>query len=61
MPLFEYKCKRCAHHFEKLVRHDERDLKPPCPECAAAQTEKMISRTSFSLKGGGWAEDGYSG
>lgn len=63
MPLFEYKCEdeKCEHTFEKLVRHDDRDVVPDCPKCKGDNTTKLISRTSFSLKGGGWAEDGYGG
>lgn len=63
MPLFEFKCEdeKCGHQFEKLMKHDERETVPPCPQCKGDNTTKMISRTSFSLKGGGWAADGYGG
>ncbi len=63
MPLFEYRCqnKTCAHKFEKLVGHRERDSSPPCPKCKEQNAKKLISQTSFSLKGGGWATDGYAG
>ena len=63
MPLFEYKCddKKCEHKFEKLMRHDERDKIPTCPKCGGDSSTKLISRTSFALKGGGWASDGYGG
>ncbi len=61
MPLFEYRCEDCDHKFEKLVRHADRDKVPDCPKCQGDNTTKMISRTSFSLKGGGWAADGYGG
>lgn len=60
MPLFEYKCEKCEKRFEKLVKHDERDKAQDCPDCKAKNCKKMISQTSFSLKGGGWASDGYS-
>ena len=60
MPLFEYRCATCGHQFEKLVSSSERDKLPPCPKCEAKDTKKLVSRTSFSLKGGGWADDGYA-
>ena len=61
MPLFEYRCKNktCDHKFEQLVSPTERDKPQPCPKCKAKDTQKLISQTSFSLKGGGWAADGY--
>jgi putative FmdB family regulatory protein len=63
MPMYEYRCPKCDTRFERLLRLSERDDPQPCPneKCDEKETQKMISRTSFSLKGGGWASDGYSG
>jgi predicted nucleic acid-binding Zn ribbon protein len=35
---------------------------PPatCPECGERRMAKVVSRTSFQLKGGGWYADLYS-
>lgn len=33
-------------------------MKRKCPECGG-RLEKLLSRTSFQLKGGGWFEHGY--
>lgn len=60
MPLYEYKCDSCAHQFEKIVPYAEADAHPACPQCGGAKCPKLISRTSFSLKGRGWADDGYA-
>jgi putative FmdB family regulatory protein len=60
MPIYEYRCPKCGTEFERLLKHSERDNPQPCPKCDEKQTEKQISRTSFMLKGGGWADDGYS-
>ena len=30
-----------------------------CPKCKAKKVEKLISQTSFTLKGGGWYSDLY--
>ena len=62
MPLFEYRCQKCGTEFERLLRHSERDKPQKCvnQKCESMETKKMISRTSFSLKGGGWASDGYA-
>ena len=32
-----------------------------CPKCKAKKVEKLISQTSFHLKGGGWGSDLYAG
>jgi len=62
MPMYEYRCPKCGHEFERLLKHSERDDPQPCPneKCGEKQAKKLISRSSFSLKGGGWADDGYS-
>ena len=31
-----------------------------CPECGKPDLEKLISKTGFVLKGGGWYAQGYS-
>ena len=31
-----------------------------CPKCKARKVEKLISHTSFQLKGGGWYKDLYA-
>jgi len=62
MPLFEYRCAKCSTEFERLVAPSQRDAPQKCanPKCESTETKKLVSRTSFSLKGGGWASDGYS-
>jgi len=30
-----------------------------CPKCGENALERLISRSSFALKGGGWYADGY--
>lgn len=58
MPIYEYKCKKCHKHFEKVQKITEAPISK-CPSCNG-KVEKLISQTSFSLKGGGWYKDGYS-
>lgn len=40
MPVYEYKCKKCANRFEELVRLN--DPAPDCPKCGAA-AERLFS------------------
>lgn len=60
MPIYEYKCTKCGKELE--VMHKVSDPAPAeCPECKAQGTlEKLVSRTSFQLKGGGWYSDLYA-
>jgi putative FmdB family regulatory protein len=63
MPIYEYKCAKCGEVTELIVRYSEkRNEEITCTknECAG-QAKRILSRTSFALKGGGWASDGYSG
>ncbi len=59
MPLYEYRCLKCGHVIEVLQKLSDR---PPrkCGVCSG-KLEKLISRTSFQLKGGGWFAHGYGG
>jgi putative FmdB family regulatory protein len=59
MPIYEYQCKACQHEFEREQRITEEPVKD-CPKCGAPQARRLISRTSFVLKGGGWYSDLYS-
>jgi putative FmdB family regulatory protein len=62
MPIYEYKCPVCATLFDELRKVEDRDKPAKCPEKTCAhEAVKQVSVTSFELKGGGWAKDGYSG
>lgn len=52
MPVYEYECKACGRDFEYQQRMSDPD-KTTCEACGGA-LERLISRTAFSLKGGGW-------
>lgn len=57
MPIYEYRCTSCGHEVEIIQKIGARA--PGCGECEG-KLEKLISRASFQLKGGGWYEQGYS-
>ena len=59
MPIYEYACDKCGHEFEAEQRITEDPLKS-CPECRGRKVRRLISRTSFVLKGSGWYSDLYS-
>lgn len=58
MPLYEYRCESCGKVFEFIQKFTDEPVKE-CPECGGCLT-KLISSTSFVLKGSGWYADGYS-
>ena len=59
MPIYEYRCHKCEHEFEREQRITEDPVKT-CPKCRSRRVKKLISQTSFVLKGGGWYSDLYS-
>ncbi len=59
MPIYEYECQSCGHRFEEWQKMSDKPVKV-CPKCKARKVEKLISHTSFQLKGGGWYSDLYA-
>ena len=58
MPVYEYQCKACGRGFEYQQRMSDPD-KTTCEACGGA-LDRLISRTAFALKGGGWYKDLYA-
>ena len=59
MPVYEYACDKCGHEFEAEQRISDDPIRT-CPKCRARKVKRLISRTSFVLKGSGWYSDLYS-
>ncbi len=59
MPIYEYLCEGCGMITELMQKMTD---PPPrtCPECGSHQIAKLVSRSAFQLKGGGWYADLYS-
>lgn len=58
MPVYEYECKTC----KKVIEIQQKIADAPlthCPDCDGL-ISKIMSMSSFQLKGGGWYADGYS-
>jgi len=58
MPIYEYECQNCGIITEALQGFKEKPLKK-CPECGKLKLERMISLSSFHLKGNGWYTTEY--
>jgi len=50
MPLYEYACRACGHHFEYLTRGSQA---PTCPACASVELEKQLSVFAVSTADAG--------
>jgi putative FmdB family regulatory protein len=59
MPIYEYRCEKCGKDFE-LFRNISDDGSPCCKFCDGP-VKKLISRSSFHLKGTGWYVTDYAG
>lgn len=59
MPIYEYACEGCGEDFEVEQRITADPVKS-CPACKSRKVKRLISQTSFVLKGGGWYSDLYS-
>lgn len=53
MPIYEYKCQICDYNTESLQKVTDKPL-ITCPNCGKDQLIKLLSNTSFQLKGTGW-------
>jgi putative FmdB family regulatory protein len=58
MPIYEYKCRECGTHIEKMQKISDAPL-TVCENCGG-QLEKQISRSGFQFKGDGWYVTDYS-
>ncbi|MFH1914727.1 MAG: zinc ribbon domain-containing protein [Pseudomonadota bacterium] len=58
MPIYEYRCTGCDAVFEEWQSgFEEREM--ACPECGRPAS-RLISHTSFHLKGSGWYVTDYA-
>ncbi|MFZ3122110.1 MAG: FmdB family zinc ribbon protein [Thermodesulfovibrionales bacterium] len=58
MPIYEYECLNCAEVHEARQKFSDKPLSK-CPKCSGT-LKKLISNTSFILKGTGWYKTDYA-
>lgn len=58
MPIYEYECEKCGHQTEVLQKFSD----PAIAECDAChgKMKKLISNSTFHLKGSGWYVTDYA-
>jgi putative FmdB family regulatory protein len=58
VPIYEYKCSKCGEIFEAFQKITDLPL-TACKFCKG-KVEKLISHSSFQLKGSGWYLTDYA-
>jgi putative FmdB family regulatory protein len=58
MPIYEYQCSKCGNVFEVMQKFSDAPIKKHA-KCGG-RVEKLISRSGFQLKGGGWYATDYA-
>jgi len=58
MPVYEYECTQCGHHVEVWQKISDSPLER-CELCHG-KIKKLISQSSFHLKGTGWYVTDYA-
>jgi putative FmdB family regulatory protein len=57
--LYEYKCRKCGHRFEK-IESVSANTKKKCPQCGG-KAERQIAAPAIQFKGSGWYVTDYAG
>ena len=58
MPIYEYECEKCGRHYEVWQKITDEPL-TTCEACQG-RLRKLISQSSFILKGSGWYVTDYA-
>ena len=58
MPTYNYKCTNEECDFHEDIFHGIKEDRPICPKCAS-ELKQICKEMNFTLKGKGWARDGY--
>jgi putative FmdB family regulatory protein len=59
VPIYEYKCKKCGHLFEKLHQSFSEARVKKCPECGG-KVEQLFSAPAAHFKGEGFYATDYA-
>ncbi len=58
MPIYEYECLKC-HKIHEVIQKFTEELLKNCPVCGG-EVKKLVSQSSFILKGSGWYVTDYA-
>lgn len=57
MPLYEYRCRQCGAHVEKIQKFSDKPLRT-CAKCGG-ELERLLSAPAIQFKGTGWYVTDY--
>lgn len=58
MPIYEFECTKCGHQTEVWQKFSDKPLSR-CEKCSG-KMKKLISQSTFHLKGSGWYVTDYA-
>jgi putative FmdB family regulatory protein len=58
VPIYEYRCTKCGHVFEKIQKFSDPHVSE-CPKCGA-EVQQVISAPAVQFKGDGWYVTDYA-
>ncbi len=58
VPMYEYRCTKCNHVFEKIQKFSDQPI-TECPKCGSL-VEQVISAPAMQFKGTGWYVNDYA-
>jgi putative FmdB family regulatory protein len=58
MPIYEYHCDACGNEFEEMQKFSDAPI-DKCPRCGG-HSRRLISQSTFVLKGTGWYVTDYA-
>lgn len=59
MPIYEYACAKCGETMEVLQKISD-PAPAKCEHCGSKRVKRVMSQTSFQLKGDGWYITDYA-
>jgi len=60
VPIYIFECNKCKNNFEVYQKNIKDSFNYTCPKCKNSDVKKVMTPTSFILKGSGWARDNYT-
>ncbi|HTX77968.1 MAG TPA: FmdB family zinc ribbon protein [Terracidiphilus sp.] len=58
MPLYEYRCTKCSHRFDKIQKFNDAP-ETVCPKCGG-ELERPLTAPALQFKGAGWYVNDYA-